>query len=112
MRDEANAHGGHGEHQGGVGVEPDVRRVGVVVGWGIAMFIGVIVVIGLLTGYFWWERHREDQSKVNQAAMFGDQMREIHAREESHLHKTEQIEGGRYRIPIDRAMDLVVRDGL
>ncbi len=109
MRDEANAHGGH---HGSAGVEPDVRRVGVVVGWGIAMFVGVIVVIGLLTGYFWWEVQREEQAKVFESARFADQVREMHAREEGLLNKTEPVEGGRFRIPIQRAMDLVVRDGL
>jgi hypothetical protein len=110
MRDEANAQGGHGAHHGGV--EPDVRNVGVVVGWGIAMFIGVVVLIGLLTGYFWWERKREDQHKIYEAARFSEQMRELNAREKALLEKTEPVDGGRYRIPIQRAMDLVVKEGL
>lgn len=113
---EPTGHGGsaapaHGHGHGG-GVEPDVQRVGMVAAFGVALFLAVIVAIGALGGYFWWERARASVEKVNDVSLVGEQMREIRAREQDRLTKYEKLEDGRYRIPIERAMELVVRDGL
>jgi hypothetical protein len=106
-------HHAHGDHSA-VQAEPDVRRVGTMVGWGIGLFVTVVVIIGLLTTYFWWERGRQEEPKVKDVSLVQEQMHAVHTREDAALHPTskEPDKDGHYHIAIEKAMDLVVRDGM
>ena len=90
--------------------EPDNVAVGPVLIWGAASFLFVVVAIVALGSYFWVERLKEDHVKVGEHDTNQAKFKQLHANEEQRLNGYKDLGEGRYQIPVQRAMELVVRD--
>lgn len=70
--------------------EPDNIPLGSVVFWGFGSFVAVVVVIVALTSYFWIERERVDQNKLEQTSPAAVQTREAQLEAQKRLGSIEQ----------------------
>lgn len=70
--------------------EPDNIPLGSVVFWGVGSFVAVVVVIVALTSYFWIERERIDQSKLEPTSPAAVQAREAQLEAQKRLSSIEQ----------------------
>jgi hypothetical protein len=94
---------GSGEHDATLEPDADIKA-GPVFAWGIAMFGAVIVSIVLLTGYFWMHQREAMTAKQGEASKYGDTLKTLRASEKAALEKG--------AMPIEKAMESIVREGL
>lgn len=115
MHDPHGGHGAHGhdehdEHHGLPPPEPENIAIGSVLVWGGASFLFVIASILLVGSYFWVERLAEDKEKVGQYGANQERVKLLHAEEAQRLSGYRKLEDGKFQVPIERAMELVVAD--
>lgn len=87
-------------------------RSGLVFGWGLGLFVAVLVTIGILSGYFWSKRDARMEERVGNVPTFGKARVELDTVVEGRLNGYKKLAEGRYQIPIDDAMKKVVEEGL
>ncbi len=87
-------------------------RSGLVFGWGLGMFIAVLICIGFLTGYFWSKRDLHFGEKVGEVSTFGNTGAELDKAVQGRLQGYKALGGGRYQIPIEEAKKKLVEEGL
>jgi hypothetical protein len=87
--------------------EPRARYIGVL---GFLMLATLVVVILLLQWYY--DRVRERQIYVKQLEPVAQDLRNVRAREDTELHSYRYIDRGKgsVRIPIERAMELLLAE--
>jgi hypothetical protein len=95
----------HAEGGANVTLEGDSDiKAGPVFAWGIAMFGAVVVSIVLLTGYFWMHQREAMAEKLTGKSRYGDSLQKLRASEKASLEKG--------AMPIEKAMESIVREGL
>jgi hypothetical protein len=87
-------------------------RSGLVFGWGLGMFIAVLISIGFLTGYFWSKRDLHFGVQVGEVSTFGNAGAELDKAVKARLEGYKALGNGRYQIPIDEAKKKLVEEGL
>lgn len=81
------------------------------VGGGLAMFVGVILVVLAAGGWFWKERGEEHVRKVHAERSNAAAMSEMHALAQSRLHNGgRKTPAGMLNVSIDRAMEIVAKE--
>ncbi len=110
MHDEhANAEGEHGHHHPLPPPEPDNVAVLPAIAWGVGSFVGLLVTIGLLSGYFWMERRAEDHVKVYESYE-PKAMLEAKVAPAKQLESFRKLENGKVQIPVNEAMKIIAKD--
>jgi hypothetical protein len=90
--------------------EPDAVAGGQVFFWGLLSFVFVLVSIAGLGGYFWIERGHEMTAKIGEVSSMAAQVEQLHADAKQKLQTYAKNPDGTYRILVEDAMKLVVRD--
>lgn len=106
--DSHDTHGGHDQ----TAASAENIRSGLIFGWGLGMFISVLICIGFLTGYFWTKRDEHFQTKVGERNTFGNVASELDKTVQGRLKGYKALGADRFQIPIDVAMKKVVEEGL
>ena len=70
--------------------EPDDIPLGSVVFWGVGSFVAVVVVIIALGSYFWIERERVDETKLEVGGPAAAQLKEAQLEAKKRLAPVEQ----------------------
>ena len=101
---------GHTEnHDTTLAPEADIKA-GVIFGWGVAMFLGVLLSIAVLTGFFWKARAQEASLKVSQRSLVGTALTDLRKLETTQLTTFGKTADGRIHIPVEQAMELFIRE--
>lgn len=111
MQSESQGHDGHEAHDATAASTENIRS-GLVFGWGLGMFIAVLLCIGGLTGYFWSTRGDHFRAKVGERNSFGTTAAELSTVEQGRLKGYKKLSDTRVQIPIEDAMKKVVEEGL
>jgi hypothetical protein len=111
MQSDSHAHDDHGGHDQTAASDEKLRS-GLVFGWGLGMFVAVLVCIGFLTGYFWQKRDAHFAEVVGGRSTFGDTAANLDKVVQGRLTGYKKLGDGRYQIPVDEAMKKVVEEGL
>lgn len=102
----------HSEGHDATLVQKEKLRAGLVFGWGLGLFIVVLVMIGGLTGYFWEKRDLFVTEQVGAINTFAPVATDLQKTVDGRLNGYKKLGDGRYQIPIDLAMKKVVAEGL
>ena len=111
MQSDSHAHDDHGGHDQ-TAASAEQLRSGLVFGWGLGLFVVVLVIIGFLTGYFWQKRDAHVAEQVGGRSTFGDTAANLDKVVQGRLTGYKKLGEGRYQIPVDEAMKKVVEEGL
>ena len=111
MQSESHATEAHDGHDQTAASSENIRS-GLVFGWGLGMFISVLICIGFLTGYFWTKRDARVEEQVGSRSAFGDTRANLDKVVQGRLTGYKKLGEGRYQIPVEEAMKKVVEEGL
>jgi len=92
------------------GFERSEPRAGLIALLGAGIIIGLVLVIMGVQSYY--DHVREQQIFVKQLEPVSEDLKALHAREATDLHSYRYIDRskGTVRIPIERAMELVIQE--
>lgn len=110
MSDAAHDHG-H-DHHGSVAAEPDNVKAGLIFGWGMGMLMAVVASIVLISAYFFQALDAAEAEKVGSRSQIGTDLDDLRAYESDTLNGYKKLEGGKFQIPVDQAMQAVSKEGL
>ncbi len=111
MQSDSHGHDANDGHDLTAASEENIRS-GLVFGWGLSMFIAVLICIGFLTGYFWSKRDLHFGEKVGAISTFGNTAAELDKAVQGRLQGYKALGNGRYQIPIEDAKKKLVEEGL
>lgn len=89
--------------------EPDNIAYGSVLFWGFGTFALVVVTVFALSGHFWNEMRAEEVAKMEQAAQKPAVLKQ-QAIDKQRLENYRKLENGKVQVPVNRAMDLMVKE--